>query len=82
MSESQVQLVEPKAFSINLPSIGAPVTIRTQRDEIVVLMRLTLRPRNNVMDIDLDVSTGGDRATMTGVNENATTELSGNRRTV
>jgi hypothetical protein len=71
MDEPKVELVKSQALTINLPSVGAPVAIRTEGDEVVVLVRLTLRPRNNVMNIDLDVSTGGDSAAVTRLNQDA-----------
>lgn len=53
MGKSQIDLVEEQAFTINFPSVGAPMTIRAKGDEIVILMRLTLRPRDNVMEYQL-----------------------------
>ena len=64
MSKSEIDFVEPQGFTINLPAIGAPMAIRTEGDEIVVIVRLTLRPRDNVMNIDFDVSAGGNGASM------------------
>ena len=81
MSEPQVDLVKTQAFTINLPSVGAPMTIRTESEEIVVLMRLTLRPRDNVMNVDFDVSTGRDGAAMSGFDKNASTDVSRHWRT-
>ena len=71
VSEAQIEFVEPQSFAINLPSIGAPVAIRTEADEVFVLVRLTLRPRDNVMNIDLDVTTGGDGAAVSSLNKDA-----------
>jgi hypothetical protein len=62
VSESEVDLIKPEAFAINFPGIGAPMTIRAKGDEIVVLVRLTLRPRDNVMNVNFDVSTSGNSA--------------------
>jgi len=76
VNETKVDLVEAKAFTINLPSVGAPMAVGTEGDEIVVLVRLTLRPRDNVMNIDLNVSTGGDRAPVTSLDENPSTDFS------
>lgn len=71
MSEPQIGFVETQGFTINLPSVGAPVAIRTEADEIVVIVRLTLRPRDNVMNVDLDVTTSGDSASMPSFRERA-----------
>ena len=76
MSESQVEFVKPQAFTINFPSVGAPVTVRANGDEIVVIVRLTLRPRDNVMNIDLDVSASGDRASVPGFDQDAPSDPS------
>jgi hypothetical protein len=78
MSESKIELVKSKTFTINLPPVGAPVAIRAEGDEVVVLVSLTLRPRDNVMDIDLDISTGGDRAAMAGLNQDHSAEIGRN----
>ena len=75
MSEAKVSLVESQGFTINLPSISAPVAVRAEGDEIVVSMRFTLRPRDNVMDIDLDVSASGDSTSVTCLNEDAPAKL-------
>lgn len=76
MSESQVKFVESEGFTINLPTISSPVTVRTESDEIVILMRLTLRPRDNVMNINLDVSASGDSTSMARFNENSSSDFS------
>jgi len=76
MNEPQIDLVETKCLTINLPSIGTPVAVRTESDEVVILVRLTLRPRDNVMNIDLDVSTSGDRAPMPRLDEDAAADVS------
>lgn len=76
MNEPQIELVEPKCLSINIPGIGAPVTIGAECDEVVILMRLTLRPRDNVMNVDLDVTAGGDGAPMSRLDQNASADIS------
>lgn len=76
MSEAKINLVETQGFTINFPSIGAPVAIWTEGDEVIVLVSLTLRPRDNVVDVNLDVSTRRDRAAMSGLDEDATSEIS------
>lgn len=76
MNEPQIELVEPKRLSINIPGIGAPVTIGAECDEVVILVRLTLRPRDNVMNIDLDVSASGDGAPMSRFDQNTAADIS------
>lgn len=75
MDKSKVELVEAQRFTINVPGISAPVTVGAECNEIVVLVRLTLRPRDNVMNVDLDVSAGRDGATMSGLDENASADF-------
>lgn len=67
MSESQVKLVDPKRFTINLPSVGECVAVGTQGNEIVVEVRLGFRPGDNMMNLDIGMSTGGDSAPVTGL---------------
>ena len=76
MSKSKIDFVEPKAFTINFPSIGAPMTIRTESDEVVILMRLTLRPWDNMMNFNFDVSTSGNSAAVTGLDKDAPADFS------
>ena len=75
MDEPKVDFVEPQRFTINIPSVGAPMAIRAEGDEIVILVRFTLRPRDNVMNIDLDVSASRNSAAVTSLNEDAPTEI-------
>jgi hypothetical protein len=76
MSEPKVDFVKPQALTINFPSVGAPMTISAEGDEIVILVRLTFRPRDNVMNVNYDVSTGGNRAPVTCFDKNTPTDVS------
>jgi hypothetical protein len=76
VSEPQVEFVEPQGLTVNFPSIGAPMVVRAKGDEVVVLVRLTVRPRDNVMDIDFDVSASGDGAPMTCLDKDTPSDLS------
>ena len=76
MREPEVELVKPEGFTVYLPSIGAPVAVRAEGDEVVILMRLTLRPRDNVVNVDLDVSTSRDGAAMPSLDENSPLDVS------
>ena len=76
MSETKIEFVKPEALTINFPSIGTPMAIRAECDEVVVLVRLTLRPRDNVMNIDFDVSTGGDGAPVASFDQDAPADVS------
>jgi hypothetical protein len=75
MHEPQIDLVETKSLTINLPFVGAPMAVRTESDEVVILVRLTLCPWDNVVNIDLNVSTSGDRAPMPRLDEDAAAEV-------
>lgn len=69
MSETESGHVDSEAFTVNFPFFGAPMTIRTKSDEIFIVMRFRIRPRDNVMNIDLDVSAGGDGTSVSGLNK-------------
>jgi hypothetical protein len=69
IDEPKVELVEAQALAIDLSSIGAPVTIRTKDNEVVILVRFALRTWDDVVNIDLDVSAGGDSATVAGLHQ-------------
>ena len=76
MNESKVELVEPKAFTINFPAIGPAMTIRTKSDEIVVRVLMTFRPRDNMMDLNFDVSTSGNGAAVTSLDKDTPADFS------
>jgi hypothetical protein len=76
MSETKVEFIKSQGFTVNLPNVGPSVAIRTESDEIVILVRLTLRPRDNMMDIGIDVSAGRDGASMPSLDENTSPDLS------
>ncbi len=76
MGESKIDFVEPQALTINLPSVGSPMTIRAEGDEVVVLVRLTLRPRDNVMNVNFDVSTSGNSAAVPSLDKDAPADFS------
>lgn len=76
MSETKIDLVEPQTLSIYLPSIGAPVTIRTESDEVLVVVRFAIRPRDNVVKVDLDVSTGGNGASVPSLDKDTPADFS------
>ena len=75
MSEAKVDLIEAQRFTVNFPSVGAPMAVRAEGDEIVVLVRLTLRPRDNVMNINFDISTGGDSTPMPSLDKDAPADV-------
>ena len=76
MSEPKVEFVKPQGFTVNLPNVGPPMAIRTEGDEIIILVRLTLRPRDNVMDIGIDVSASRNGTSMPSLNENTSPDVS------
>ncbi len=76
MSEPEIELIKPEGLTVYLPSIGAPMAVRAEGDEVVILMRLTLRPRDNVVKLDLDVSASGDSAAVPGFDQDAPFDIS------
>jgi hypothetical protein len=52
------------------------MTIRANGDEVIVLVRLTLRPRDNVMDVNFDVSASGNSAAVAGLDKDAPADVS------
>ena len=76
MSESEIDFVNAKAFTINFPSVGSPMAISTESDEIVISMRLTIRPRDNVVDFNFDVSTSGDSTSVASFDKDAPRDFS------
>ena len=52
------------------------MTIRTESDEVVILMRLTLRPRDNMMNFNFDVSTSGNSAAVASLDKDAPADFS------
>lgn len=76
MDKSQIDLVEPQRFAINFTVISSPMTVRTKSDEVVILMSLRLCPRDNVMNVDLDVSASGNSAAVAGFNKDPAANVS------
>jgi hypothetical protein len=77
MGKTQVGLVDSQALTINLPFFGPPVTVRTKSDEVVILVSLTLRPRDNVMNVNLDIPTVRYGTSVPGFDKNATPDVGG-----
>ncbi len=80
MGEPKVGFVEAEGFTINLPTPGAPVAVRAEGDEVVISVRLTMRPTDNVVDIDLDVSADGDSTAMPRLHQDAPAKIGWNCR--
>jgi hypothetical protein len=76
MSEAKIELVEPQGLTINLPIVGAPVAVRTKGDEVIILMRLRLRPWDNVMNVNLDISTRRDGAAVARLDKDTPAQFS------
>ena len=76
MDKAKIDLVESKSLTINFPSIGPPMAVRAEGDEIVVLVRLTLRPGDNVMNVNFDVSTSGNSASVSGLDKDSSPDVS------
>jgi len=70
MGEAELGFVDAQTFTVNLPGLSHPVAIRAEGNEVVIVMRLTLSPRNNVVNLDYDVSASGDGAAVPCLYEN------------
>ncbi len=71
--ETQVCFVQPKRFSIYVAPVCHAVAIRAKRNEVLVSVFLALRPRHDVMNVNLYVAAGRNRAPMTGFNKHPAT---------
>lgn len=78
MKEPEVEFVHPKRFSIDVVVPGSTMAVRADRDEVVVVVRLACGPRNDVVNVNVDVPTGGDSAAVTSLDENAASEFGWN----
>jgi hypothetical protein len=80
MGESEIHFVEAQGFAIDFVSVSAPMTIRTERNQIVVFMRPTCGPGDNVMDVNVDISTRGDGAAVSSLDKDPAAKFSRYRR--
>lgn len=64
VDKAKVLLVQAQRLSINLPTICATMTVRTQGDQIFILVRFAISPRHDVVNIGLDIAAGWDCAAM------------------
>jgi hypothetical protein len=76
VGETKVEFIKPQAFSIDSTIVGAPVAIGAEGDEVVVVMRLTRGPGDNMVHVDLNVSAGRNCAAVASLDENASSEIS------
>lgn len=67
MRSPKIELIEAECLTINLPSVSALVTVRAEGDQIFVIVGSTEGPRNNVMNVNFDVSTSWDRTSVPGL---------------
>jgi hypothetical protein len=69
--ETEVGFIEAQRLSVDLSSIRTPVAVGTEGDEVVIFVSLTFRPRDNVVDINLDVPAGWNGASVARFHENS-----------
>lgn len=81
MHGAQVELVESQGLAINIPSVGAVVTIRAKGDEVFIIVGATSFPRDDVVNFHFDVAATWDCASMPSFNKNAPLNLCGNSGT-
>jgi hypothetical protein len=75
--ESQTRFVDPKCLSVNLSTVSTRVAVWTECNQVVVIVRKTCFPRNNVMNFDRDVSARGYCTAMAGLDHDFAFDFSG-----
>lgn len=78
MNKSKIEFVHPKRFSVDLVPPGSTMAVRTNCDEIVVVVRLACCPGDDVMNVDVDMTTRRDRASVASLDENTSAEVGWN----
>lgn len=76
MGKLKVALVESQAFAVDVASISAAVAIRAKCNQIVVGMLPALCPRDNVVNVSINVSAGGNGAAMAGFHQDLPLKVS------
>jgi hypothetical protein len=76
MDEAKVELVESEGLTVDFLSISATMTIRTKGNQVFIVVRSTLVPRDDVVNFNIDVATGGDGATMSSLDKDTSADFS------
>lgn len=67
MSETKVSLVDAQSLVIDIPSISANVTIRTEGNKVFILVFAADRPGGDVVEFHMDMATSGDGTPVTSL---------------
>ena len=81
VGESQVGLVHPKRLPVDLSLVNPSVTIRAESNQVLVEMFSARLPRDDVMDIDVDVSASRYRTPVPCFDKHLTSEVARDART-
>jgi hypothetical protein len=82
VNKSEVELVKSKRLSVDFLGIGAAVTVGAKCNEVVIVVRLTFRPGDDVVNVDVDISAGRNGAAVPRLDEDTSTELTWYRWTI
>ena len=75
----QPSFVESERLSVDVSLFRTTVAVWAQRDQVLEAMLAALSPRNNVVNIDIDVPTGMNRTAVASLKEDLPPEVSWNR---
>lgn len=76
-------LVVSEGLAINFFAVGSPVAVRTERNKIIRLVTLGLRPRNDMVNINVGRAAAClNGASVAGLHEDLPSNVRRDRRTV
>jgi hypothetical protein len=76
MGKAEVGLVVIQGLSINfIRFVCSSMAVGAQRDQVFVLVLLARFPRDDVVDVHINVTASGDSASVSGFNENSAAKL-------
>lgn len=78
--KSKVALVELQTLSVDVSTISTAMAIGTKSDEIVIGVFSAGRPRDDMMNFNLNVAARGNGAPMASFNQDPSFKISGDRR--
>jgi hypothetical protein len=81
MSESQTRFINTERLAVDLGSICSAVAIGAECNEVVILVLLTVFPRDDVVNVNLDVSARWDGAPVARFDKYSPANLSRDCRT-
>ena len=75
----QPRLVESERLPVDVPSLRTTMTVWAQRNQVLKAMLGALRPRHDMVNIDIDVSARVNRTAVASFKEDLPPEVSWNR---